>query len=55
MVTEKLCIYQNNQKKSLKNKEVEPVEPVQMNIYKSNTYVKNLISLYFDNEPNSNL
>ena len=30
----------------------EPVEPVQMNIYQSNTYRNDLISLlHFDNEP----
>ena len=55
MVTEKLGIYQNNQLTSLKNQEVELVEPVQMNIYESNTYIKDLISLYSDNEPHSNL
>ena len=31
--------------------EVEPVEPVQMNIYQSNTYRKDLSWLNFDNEP----
>ena len=32
------AIYQNNEQTSLKNKEVEPVELVQMNIYQKNTY-----------------
>ena len=30
---------------------MEPVEPVQMNIYQSNTYRKDLSWLHFDNEP----
>ena len=42
MVTQKHPIYQNNEQTSLKNKEVEPVEPLQMNIYQSNTYRKDL-------------
>ena len=42
MVTQKHLIYQNNEQTSLKNKEVEPVEPLQMNIYQSNTYRKDL-------------
>ena len=33
------------------NNEVELVEPVQMNIYQSKTYLKELSWLYFDNEP----
>ena len=33
------------------NKEVEPVEPVEMNIYQSNIYRKDLNWLLFDNEP----
>ena len=36
---------------SLEKKEVEPIEPVQMNIYQSNTYLKDLGWLHFDNEP----
>ena len=32
------------------NKEVEPVEPVQMNIYQNNTYRKDLSWLHFKNE-----
>ena len=31
--------------------EVEPVKQVQMNIYKSNTYRKDLSWLHFDDEP----
>ena len=38
-------------KTSLKNKEVEPVEPVQMSIYQSNTYKKALSWLKFNNDP----
>ena len=30
---------------------MEPVEPVQMNIYQSNSYRKNLSWLYFDDAP----
>ena len=33
------------------NKEVEPVEPVQMNMYQSNTYRKDLSWLHLDDEP----
>ena len=36
------AIYLNNEKTSLENKEVGPVDPVQMNIYRSNTYRKDL-------------
>ena len=36
MVTKKSC-NQNNEHTSPESKEVEPVEPVQMNIYQSNT------------------
>ena len=32
------------------NKEVEPVEPVQMNIYQNNTYRKDLSWLHFLDE-----
>ena len=35
----------------LENKEVGPVEPVQMNIYQSYTYRKDLSWLHFDDEP----
>ena len=38
-------------KTSLENKEVEPVEPVQMNIYQSNACRKDLSWLYFNDEP----
>ena len=30
---------------------MEPIQPVQMNIYQSNTYKKDLTWLHFDNEP----
>ena len=33
------------------NKEVESAEPVQMNIYQSNIYKKDLRWLHFDDEP----
>ena len=35
------------------NKVVESVQPAQIIIYQSNTYRKNLSSLYSENEPNS--
>ena len=35
----------------LKRNKVEPVEPIQMNIYQSNMYRKDLHLLHFDNEP----
>ena len=44
------AIYQNNEQTSLKNKEVEPVELVQMNIYQKNTYREDLSWLDFGNE-----
>ena len=34
-----------------KNKEVEPAEPVQMNIYQSSAYRKDLSWLHFDDQP----
>ena len=40
-----------NEKTSHENKEAEPVEPVQMNIYQHNIYRKDLTRLYFDHEP----
>ena len=57
-----LVTYRNGDKKimqsikitsrtTLKNKEVEPVEPVQMNIYQSNAYRKDFSWLNFVNEP----
>ena len=48
MVTENHVIYQNtfNEKK-----EVEPVEPVQLNIFQSNTYRKVLRWLHFNDQP----
>ena len=33
------------------NKEVEPLEPVQINIYQSNIHRKDLSWLYYDDEP----
>ena len=51
MVTEKLGNYQNNKQTSIKDKEVEPVEPVQIHIYQSNTYRKGLSWLHFEGEP----
>ena len=38
------AIYQNNEQTSLEDKEVEPGEPVQMNIYQSNVYVMSMSS-----------
>ena len=40
-------MYQNNEMTFLKNKEVQPVDPVQMNIYHSITYRKDLSWLHF--------
>ena len=45
------AINQNNKQTFLENKGMEPVEPVQMNIYQSNTYKKDLSWLHFDDEP----
>ena len=36
---------------SNKNKEVDPLEPLQMNIYQSNTYIKDLSWLHLNDEP----
>ena len=44
-------MYQTNDLTSLENKEVEPVQPVQINIYQSNTYKKDLSWLHFDDKP----
>ena len=44
-------IYHSNKYPYLENKEVEPVEPVQMNIYQSNAYRKGLSWLHFDDGP----
>ena len=52
MVTEKYAIYQNNEKTSLENKEVEPIDSVHMKVipvYQSNTYRKDLSWIHFDN------
>ena len=35
---------------SLENKELEPVRPVQMNIYQGNNYRKDLSWLHFNND-----
>ena len=43
-------MYQNNEWTTL-NKEVEPVEPVQMDIYQSNTYRKDLSWPHFASWP----
>ena len=51
MVTEKSCNLYNNEQTSLEKKKVEPVEPVQMNIYQSNNYRKDFSWLHFGNEP----
>ena len=47
-MTEKSC--NNNEQTSLENKDVEPVEPVQMNIYQI-PIKKDLGWLHFDDEP----
>ena len=44
------AVYQKNEYTSLENKEVEPIQPVQMNIYQSNTYKKDLSWLHFNSE-----
>ena len=49
MVTES-AVYQNNQWTYLENKDVEPHEPIQMNIYQVNTYRKDLSWLHFIDE-----
>ena len=51
MVTEKSCNLSEKRVDLFENKEVEPVEPVQMNIYQINTYRKDLSRLHFDDEP----
>ena len=45
------AIFQNNEWTSLENIEVEPVEPVQMNMYQSNIYRKDLSWLHFNDKP----
>ena len=45
-------VYQSNEWTTFNNKEVEPVEPVQMNIiYQSNTYNRDLSWLHYFDEP----
>ena len=48
---QKINFMRPKEKTSLERKEVDPVEPAQMNIYQSNTYRKDLDWLYFNNEP----
>ena len=43
--------YQNNEWTYHENEEVEPFQPIQMNIYQSNIYRKDLSWLHFDDEP----
>ena len=54
MVTEKSCSLLEQQvdlpQACHENEEVRPVQPVQMNIYQSNTYRKGLSRLYFNIE-----
>ena len=47
MVTGKPC----NDQTSVENKEEEPLESVQMNIYQSNTFRKDLNWLHFEDDP----
>ena len=47
----KNAVDQNNEQTFLENKDVEPLEPVQMNIYQSNTYSKDLRFLHLKDEP----
>ena len=42
MVTKSQAISLNKESTSHDNKKVEPIEPVQINIYQSNTYRKDL-------------
>ena len=51
MVTKKIIQSIRITSKPLENKEVEPAEPVQMNIYQSNTYRKDLSWPHFEVEP----
>ena len=51
MVTKKSCNLSELQVDYLENKKIEPGEPVQMNLYQSNTYTKYLSWLHFNNEP----
>ena len=49
-----IILYTNNNRKimtSLENKDMTPVEQVQMNVNKSNTYRKDLTWLHLDNDP----
>ena len=51
MVTKNNAVYQNNKWTFDENKEDEPVLSVQMNIYQSNTYEKDLSQLHFYDDP----
>ena len=51
MVTENHTTYQNNEWTYHENEKVEPFQPIQMNIYQSNIYRKDLSWLHFDDEP----
>ena len=49
MLTEKShAIYQNNEQTSFKKKGVEPVDPVRMNIYQSNTFRRLQLATFVD-------
>ena len=50
MVTEKSCNLSQNELTTYKNKEMEPVAPVWMSIYQSNTYRKDFSWLHLDDE-----
>ena len=50
MVTKNHATHWNNGYTSYKNEEVEPVQPIQMNIPESNTYGKGFNWLYFKDE-----
>ena len=45
------AVYQNNEYTSHENKEVEVVQPVQMNIHQTKTNRKGLNYLHFDDKP----
>ena len=50
MVSEILCSLLNNNSTCHNNEELEPIQPVQMNIYWINTYREDLRWLYVDSE-----
>ena len=51
MVTEKPCNLLDSEWNCQEIEEVELVEPVQMNMYQSNTYREDVSWLNFDDEP----